>query len=249
MPGGAGDTSSPPRDASVEVSVVSDASSPAADVATSEGGGGAGCAASNYAVCLDFESGKDPKWTGIGTNVQMGQAAHGDYAFHGPPKSQLTLTQLGSITNVMWGRFYLHMTPGAPQGHGELVGAFDQANNWYELGFEFNGLQGNWHGNGGEKYMRSKPPVPDKWVCVEFEFDGATPAVAQIWMDGVAVMFYDVSNLAGPSKVTKFTKFEIGYNPYHGTSLMNYEGNTPPAMTDMWIDDIALDTKRIGCIP
>ncbi|HET6283682.1 MAG TPA: hypothetical protein VFH73_22190, partial [Polyangia bacterium] len=159
---------------------------PAADVADGASPPAtAGCDQNNYPVCLDFEKGVDPKWTGMTAgNMQMGKAAHGQSAFHGPPGSMLSTTQLGTITNVVWGRLYLHMTPGGPVGHGELVGVYDQANNWYELGFEFNGLQGNWHGNGGEKYMRTKTKIPDKFVCVEFQFDGATPAAAKIWMDG-----------------------------------------------------------------
>ncbi len=208
-----------------------------------------GCDRNNYALCLDFEKAADPKWTGItANNVQMGKAAHGMAAFHGPPGSMLTATQLGSITNVVWGRFYLHMAPGAPVGHGEMVGVYDQANNWYELGFEFNGLQGNWHGNGGEKYMRTKTKIPDAYICVEFLFDGATPSVAQIWQDGQLIQYYDVSPLAGPTKVMQFKKIEIGFRPFHSLSLTSYDGQNPPLMTDMWIDDIAFDTKRIGCI-
>jgi hypothetical protein len=209
----------------------------------------AGCDQNNYPVCLDFEKGADPKWTGMtATNTQMGKAAHGQSAFHGPPGSMLSTTMLGTITNVIWGRLYLHMTPGGPVGHGELVGVYDQANNWYELGFEFNGLQGNWHGNGGEKYMRTKTKIPDKFVCVEFQFDGATPAAAKIWMDGQLIEYYDIGPTMGPSKVTQFRRIEVGFRPFHSLSLTSYDGNNPPLMTDMWIDDIAFDSKRIGCI-
>ncbi len=234
-----------------------DATAPPADGSTSspdrvsEGDASAleGCDQNNYALCLDFEKAADPKWTGItANNVQLGKAAHGMAAFHGPPGTMLTATQLGTITNVVWGRFYLHMAPGAPVGHGEMVGVYDQANNWYELGFEFNGLQGNWHGNGGEKYMRTKTKIPDAYICVEFLFDGATPSVAQMWQDGQLIQYYDVSPLAGPTKVTQFKKIEIGFRPFHSLSLTSYDGQNPPLMTDMWIDDIAFDTKRIGCI-
>jgi hypothetical protein len=209
----------------------------------------AGCDQNSYPVGRDFEKGPDPKWTGMtATNTQMGKAAHGQSAFHGPPGSMLSTTMLGTITNVIWGRLYLHMTPGGPVGHGELVGVYDQANNWYELGFEFNGLQGNWHGNGGEKYMRTKTKIPDKFVCVEFQFDGATPAAAKIWMDGQLIEYYDIGPTAGPTKVTQFRRIEVGFRPFHSLSLTSYDGNNPPLMTDMWIDDIAFDSKRIGCI-
>jgi hypothetical protein len=216
----------------------------------SESGAGAGCAQNSYPVCMDFENLPDPKWTGIGANVQMGKAAHGNAAFHGPPGSTISTTSLGPITNVVWGRFYLHMTPKAPVGHGAMVMLFDQpgrAGNWYEVGFEFNALQGNWHGNGGEKYMRTKMLLPDKWVCVEFFADGANAAPIQLWMDGVAVVYSDIAGSPTILKTTKFANFTIGLTPYHGLSTVNYEGNVMP-MTDMWIDDIALDTQRVGCI-
>src|SRR5258708_601869 len=184
------------------------------DAASGEGGPVAtgGCADNNYAVCMDFEKLPDTKWTGFSaTDLQMGQAAHGLAAFHGPPTNKITTTQLGTITNVMWGRFYLHMTPKAPVGHGELIGVFDQAGNWYEVGFEFNALQGNWHGNGGEKYMRTKMVLPDKYVCVEFLMDGAMGAAVQLWMDGTQIQYYDIGSTKGPNVATKFTKFEIGF--------------------------------------
>ena len=57
-----------------------------------------------------------------------------------------------------------------------------------------------------------------------------------------------MSNLIGPNKVTAFKKIEIGFRPFHSLSLTSYDGQNPPLMTDMWIDDVAFDTKRIGCI-
>jgi hypothetical protein len=43
--------------------------------------------------------------------------------------------------------------------------------------------------------------------------------------------------------------FEIGITLYHGDSLVNYNNDTPPDLTDEWLDDIALDTTRVGCLP
>lgn len=212
----------------------------------------AGCAQNKYPVCMDFETLPDANWTGIGANVQTGagKAAHGMAAFHGPPASTISTTNLGTIVNVVWGRFYLHTTPKAPVGHGAIVMLFDQpgkSGNWYEVGFEYNGLQGNWHGNGGERYMRTRVPIPDKWVCVEFFADGANAAPIKLWMDGVAMPYVDSATSPTIAKTTKFANFTIGLTPYHEYSTVNYGGNVMP-MTDMWIDDIALDTQRIGCI-
>ena len=189
--------------------------------------------------------------------IAMGNAAHGMYAFHYPPGGLLTTTHLGTITNVMWGRMYLHMHPTAPGGHGELLGAYDQAGNWYELGWQFNGLLGNWHGDGGEKPVRGHPNLPDKYVCVEFLFDGSTAAMPRIWMDGQEVEYYMLSTAKGPEIVKQFVKVEVGYRDFAGPSLDlgpdggpngAYGGNAAPIETDTWIDDLALDVKRVGCI-
>jgi hypothetical protein len=219
-----------------------------------------GCAGpASHPVCIDFEAkALDSRWRGAGTSVTVepGKAAHGMYALHltnlQPGSSRvISTTQMGTITNVIWGRFYLYMTPGAPNGHGSLVTATDQAGNWYELGFQFNAYHGNWHVPAGvpERWMNSKVIIPgDRWVCVEFLFDGATPAVTKVWSDGVAVAYSQVASSPALVKVQQFRRFEIGFHPSHGTSLKSYEGSTPPATSDVWIDDLALDADRIGCI-
>ena len=97
--------------------------------------------------------------------------------------------------------------------------------------------------------MRSKFNIPKKaWACVEFTFDGATPDMAKVWSDGTPVMFDDIAKTPTIQKTVQFTTFDIGIVFYHGTSLTTYEGDTAPALTDVWLDDIALDTKRVGCL-
>lgn len=221
------------------------------------------CVGSPYAVCADFETGKLPVgWTlaispGETANVEATKVAHGKFALHLGALSKgksvkLVTSALGGITNVMWGRFYLYMSPGAPVGHTALFNAFDQDRNWWAVGAEFNSYFANWHPPSccPEKFMRSKVVIPgDKWACYEFQFDGAQPSVAKVWADGQPVTFYNVSNRAGPNVVQKFTKVELGLMPYHSLSLKSYDGDDPPLLTDVYMDDFALDTKRIGCLP
>jgi hypothetical protein len=163
----------------------------------------------------------------------------------------ISTTQLGRITSVIWGRFYLQVTPGAPNGHGALVYAWDQSNNFYEVGFQFGAYHGNWHVPAGvpERWMNSRHKIPgDRWVCVEFLFDGAGRAPTKIWSDGVEVVFHQSATSPAIAAVQQFRRVDIGFHTVHGTSLSSYEGSTAPATTDAWIDDIALDTKRIGCV-
>jgi hypothetical protein len=258
-PTGTGGSMQPAAEASVESGVVA---LPDAGGAESGEAGKvtASCAGHAYPLCLDFESGKvDAPWTVSAANskVEEMNAAHGRYAMHmsnlhSHPNLSLHAAQMPGIKDVLWGRFYLYMDAGAPSGHGAIVRVFDMQTNWYEVGFESNSYLGNWHllpGGVPEKYMRSKFKIPPKaWACVEFAFDGATPDMAKVWSDGAPVTFDDIAKTPTIMKAVQFTTFDIGIVFYHGTSLGMYEGDTAPSLTDMWLDDIALDTKRVGCL-
>jgi hypothetical protein len=213
----------------------------------------AGCANHNYQLCIDFESGLDTTvWTGNAKSVDTTDFAHGGHSYHAfPGGGMLKTTKMGTIKNVVWGRFYVHMKPGAPGGHGEIVGVYDTSGDWYEIGWQFNGLLGNWHGLGGEKPLRSMPYIVDKWYCVEFLFDGAKGVMPQWWIDGAEAQYYmPVDAAKGPRVETQFTHLEVGMTSFAGLGLNQqpYGNNNPPLMTDLWIDDVAFDTQRIGCI-
>jgi len=227
------------------------------------GGVAAGCTADPHPLCIDFESGIDKNtWTnGSDSGVSTMDKAHGDHSYHAyPGAGVLTTTKLGTIGNVIWGRFYLRMTPGpppvpagtpgAPGGHGNIVGAFE-GGAWYELGWQFNGLMGVWH-NGGENPLRSHPTIVDQWYCVELNFDGTKTDMPTWYVDGQMVEYYmgEPNNNTKPHVITKFDKLTIGFTSYAGLGIaqMPYGNSNPPVMTDMWLDDIAFDTKRIGCI-
>jgi hypothetical protein len=213
----------------------------------------AGCANHDYPLCLDFETPIDKAiWTG-GTDaaVSTDDKAHGEHSYHAyEGAGVLQTTKFNGITNVMWGRFYLRMTPGAPGGHGNIVGAY-QGGEWYELGWQFNGLMGVWHFGGGENPLRSHPDIVDKWYCVELLFDGTTMQMPTWWVDGKEAEYYmGEPNNKKPSLINQFDKLTVGFTAYAGLGLAKepYGNNNPPVLTDMWLDDIAFDTKRIGCI-
>jgi hypothetical protein len=233
------------------------------------------CAGTSHPLCIDFEDGKvDPPWTLPASDaaVETGNAAHGRYALHlsnlhSHPTLYLQTPQMPGIKDQLWGRFYLYMDPAAPVGHGDIVRANDVNTNWYEVGFEANGGDPNratdhspttgcyladWHtGVSGlpEKGQSSTDVVPHAaWTCVEFYFDGATPAVARIWGDGVEVQLNPPPATPAVQKAIQFVSFGIGITLYHGGSTVTYEGDMAPYLTDEWIDDVALDTTRIGCL-
>jgi hypothetical protein len=217
----------------------------------------AGCGGKDYALCLDFENGIDTAtWTG-GTPgaIVTTDFAHGGHSYRLYPMSGglLKTTKLGAIKDQIWGRFYVHFKPGAPGGHGNIVAAFDQSNNWYEMGWQFDAMMGVWHQTGGaERPLRSTPLIVDQWYCIETFFDGTKTDMPQWWIDGQEAMYYMAANTTLiPKVVTQFARIEVGFTPYAALGLQMPDGKGPKddrVLTDMWIDDIAFDTKRIGCI-
>jgi len=226
-----------------------------------QAGGGplvsASCADHDYDLCLDFETGIDTaKWSG-GTPgaIITTDFAHGGHAYrlYPNPGGKLIASGLGKITSQMWGRFYVHFAPGAPGGHGNIVGAFDQANNWYEMGWQFDAMMGVWHATGGnERPLRSKPFIVDQWYCIELLFDGTKTEMPKWWIDGKEAEYYMAANeTLIPKLLTQFARVEVGFTPYADLGLQMPDGKGPPddrVLTDMAIDDIAFDTERIGCI-
>lgn len=218
---------------------------------------GSSCAGKNYALCIDFETGIDTAvWAG-GTPgaVVTTHPAHGTKSYRLYPMGGgvLKTTKLGGIKDQIWGRFYVHFNPGAPGGHGNIVGAFDQMNNWYEMGWQFDAMMGVYHlANGNERPLRSMPLILDQWYCVEFLFDGTKTEMPKWWIDGTEAMYYMPANTQLiPRLVPQFARIEVGFTPYAGLGLQMPDGKGPPdsrVLKEMWIDDIAFDTKRIGCI-
>jgi hypothetical protein len=216
----------------------------------------AGCTNNNYPLCLDFENGIDTTvWTGgTPTAITTVDFAHGGHSYRLYPMGggTMTITKLRTITNQLWGRFYVHFKPEAPYGHGNILGAYDPANNWYEVGWQFNGILGDYHLAGGrERATRSKPVLVDQWYCIESFFDGTATNMPVWWIDGQVPAYY-MADPPPPVPVVlqQFAKITVGFTPYAALGLNPPYGNPgPPALAEMYIDDIAFDTKRIGCIP
>lgn len=240
--------------------------------ATGAAGGAAssaGCAGKNYQLCIDFESGIDTAvWSGgTATAVDATHAAHGKNSYHlynATSKlmaGRLLSKTVGTIKDQVYARFYIHFSPGAPGGHGNIVAAYDKSGSWYEMGYQFDGMMGVWHGGGGEHPRRSKPYIVDQWYCIEAFFDGKSAAMPKWWIDGADAIIYDpvwangnTTKEGGPTPTvsTQFTRMEAGFTPYAGLALKQPDTvgdqTDTRVLQDLWIDDIAFDTQRIGCI-
>jgi hypothetical protein len=215
----------------------------------------ASCADHDYDLCLDFENGIDSsKWSGgTPSAITTSDFAHGSHAYRLYPNGGgvLKATNLGAITGQIWGRFYVHFAPGAPGGHGAIVGAFDLSNNWYEVGWQYNAIVGVWHSSAAnERALRSTPELVDRWYCVELLIDGTKTQMHRWWLDGTEASYTMPSNESLiPQLVSQFSRIEVGFTPYAPLTMQKPGGPADSrVLTDAAIDDIAFDTQRIGCI-
>jgi hypothetical protein len=243
----------------------------------------AGCANHDYPLCIDFESGLDTTVWGTHANagaIETTEVAHGTHAYHlyssdkaAPQGGIMVATNLGAITSQIWGRFYIHFSPGPPGNHGNLIGASDGVwcqgctgsnynGNWYEIGWQFDGILGDFHlENGMERPLRSLPYLVDRWYCIELFIDGTVKGNERWWIDGAEAQYYTpqagvccaATNPTTPESVLipQFKSITVGWTPYQGLGLMLPDQNKivdNRVLNDAWIDDVAFDTKRVGCI-
>ena len=141
---------------------------------------------------------------------------------HSHPQLFLHVAQMPGIKDVLWGRYYLYMDPGAPRSRRAGQEAFDMQTNWYEVGFEQcvpRQLACSPGRRSREVHAQQIRHPQEDWACVEFTFDGATPNMAKVWSDGTPVMFDDIAKTPTIMKTVQFTTFDIGIVFYHGTSL------------------------------
>jgi hypothetical protein len=210
----------------------------------------------------DFESGTLNKdlWTQqiTGNNtldVQSEKSAHGKFALHVrcPEPSNKTLAFImankipGALKQHHFGRAYMFITPQLPARHSILVMASTPGfpKNKYE---EVASANGKWQltyvdltGTKMKEDYHAAGSMPNnKWFCLEWEFNDH-PNHSTIWIDGQQILgtdFLSKSTKATTDLVGGFTNYAFGFKLW----------GAAPAPFDLYFDDIALDTKRIGMI-
>lgn len=84
------------------------------------------------------------------------------------------------------------------------------------------------------------------WACVEWEFDGPNDTM-RLWLDGVAVESATVAGRGdgcmnasddSPWTAPTFQELHLGWQAFQAD-----------AERTLWIDDVALNTTRVGCAP
>ncbi|MDX2055775.1 MAG: hypothetical protein SFV15_25455 [Polyangiaceae bacterium] len=227
----------------------------------------ASCANAAAGICLDFEDGQLPNgWEvkGQGITVDGVRSANGSSkSLHiavpestsGGKRIYLHKPAFDVPGTHIWGRFYMYLTPTAPNNHGSFVSLagkdIDGADSKYDFGVQFERFMANFvrkspfkelvtecrkAGNGCSASDAEAARIPlDAWSCVEWEFNGTEGKATQVSVNGITLKL-DTYGTPTWFKMASYDTLDLGVIMYW-----------PHAAFEAFIDDVAIGTSRIGC--
>jgi hypothetical protein len=125
-----------------------------------------------------------------------------------------------------------------------LGGQLNAGKSYYGVGSD-GGEAGDFHTPGKESQSIAREK---DWTCLEWQFKGDT-SETRVWIDGVEQTSlhtteseYKAGDTEGGKKFTHptYDKLRIGW--------WVYQSNATPSPTKMWVDEVAIDKARIGCV-
>jgi hypothetical protein len=156
--------------------------------------------------------------------------------------------------NVMFGRMMIWLTA-APtmtthwtnvQGEGQVSGQSYRAFTRYGGQVSMQ-LMANYDTSGvaSDCWQHSQTTIPvQRWACFEWRFDGPNDEM-DFWLDGTAIT--DLTVVGQGSGCINNGTGGHWYLPAYDTLSLGWEHYQTSIPIDMWIDDVAVDSKRIGC--
>jgi hypothetical protein len=213
--------------------------------------GSSRCGAGNFLLCESFENGLDATvWTplidGEGTAV-----VDGLHAFRGTKALHINVVNQGHkaaisesktfpvANNVLYARLFVWFDTFTTTAHFTMVEAPQTAAGaWIRFGGQGGHFGvGTDHGASGDWLQQDTTPVPTKqWTCLELAFRGDTNEF-HVWQDDVERTALNVGATKHPGfAMPPFTSLWFGWQTY---------SNQAPG--ELWIDEIAIDDKPIGC--
>jgi hypothetical protein len=244
------------------------------DAGARDGGGAANCVTAGTELCDDFESGAiDTKiWhvnkpTGSASvTVDAVHAHSGRYAVHVKvvPNQQSTAMIDEAVTfpatsNSFYSRMFVYFSPDIPVAMnadfhtGFMFGTGNNDKGTTQLGMGMIGSAKQYLGYsiffGAPKFefgpWSKTLIVANQWICIELFEDGSNPMteVRQVWVNDI-----ELADLRSNSAMAGGTQ-----NPNHlppkfaGVSFGLWEYHPIPTLSDMWIDDVRVSSKKIGC--
>ncbi len=234
--------------------------------------GSSRCATAGVQLCEDFESGMldTSTWTVSGTApvIDSLQAARGTKALHitqnGNGLSYIKESKTFPEPNdTYFGRVFVYFKslPAAPltyahwtilagsgtQVDGEIrvSGQFSAGQSLFGVGTD-NRVQdsgtGDWTNSDKDPNNMPNPVPSGKWVCIEWMHKGDTSETRFYWDDTEHPSLYTSPSMHGgnsnPFLLPQFTNVWIGWQEYQATT----------ETFELWVDEIAIDSQRIGCV-
>ena len=204
----------------------------------------------------NFESGVINKdvWTVDATGdaivtVQADKAAHGKYALlarcPAPARGTHAYLRMANLPVPLqhhhFGRAYVYITPVVPDRHTVLIqsGTTDAKSKYFEVATSHGDFQTTFTNDAGGEDWHPGPTIPlGRWFLLEWEFNDQ-PDEETIWVDGEKMMdspFTFKTATQSSGLIGAFTNVAFGF-------LLR---GAAPVPFDVYYDDIALDTQRIG---
>jgi hypothetical protein len=233
--------------------------------------GASRCAGAGLKLCEDFESGTldTATWTKVGAAPVIDglQHARGTKALHiaingnGPSFIRETKT-FPATNNAYWGRMFVwfETLPAAPMtyshwtfaaatgtnvpGEIRLSGQLQNGKNLFGVGTDNQTASGTGDWTNSDKDPMNAPlAVPTKkWLCIEWSHKGDTNETRFFWdaveHPSLATTSTKHGGNAMPYVLPQFNALWVGWQEYQA-SAQKFE---------MWVDEIAIDGQRIGCV-
>jgi hypothetical protein len=213
------------------------------------------CATANAVLCDDFEAdGASPAWmelTSGGTLDRVAPTAQTDpdTAFRGKQALRVRVTGAGhatlsdtaataKLTGDLWVRSFVYFPASPPFDAGsppggdlELISLRDAAGNpLLQLRLD----ESNLHVAAGSRDARSGSPVAaHTWVCVELGLISSNPRAEAYIAEGTTPVA-----LLPQLDVGAVAETRVG---------MDREGAMMPQQAEIWMDEVILDSQRVGC--
>jgi hypothetical protein len=213
--------------------------------------GASRCGTAGVLLCESFENGLDATvWTplidGAGTaTVDDVHAFRGSKALHidapgTSHKAAISETKTFPVANnVLYARMFVWFDTFTTGAHFTMAEAPQTgAGAWIRFGGQGGKFGvGTDHGASGDWLQQDTTPVPTKqWTCIEFAFESDTNEF-HVWQDDVERTALNVGAKQHKGFVMPpFTSLWFGWQTY---------SNQAPG--EVWIDEIAIDAKPIGC--
>jgi hypothetical protein len=237
--------------------------------------GASRCAEANVLLCEDFEDGIGSAWTITGTTpvVDGGQYARGAKALHimqtsngaSYIKEKVTFPV---ATNSYYGRAFFYFvrlpttadmpyahwtivastgtTPANTQAETRLSAQLQSGQNLFGVGTDDSstGGTGDWTNKDADDGPMAVPL--GSWVCLEWWHSGATNETKFWWDATEHPSMATTETVHGGNQVNwilpQYASVWLGWQEYQVPTAM------PPPTFDLWVDEIAIDSERIGCV-